>query len=465
MARVRLHGRTGEVQRLEAAWAQAVAGRPQLVTVTGRKRVGKTFLLAHLAAGRRALLFGATHQAEAAELGRLITCVRRQLGAAAAESMGGMSSWEDALSCFVALAEEAPLLVVLDGLPQLARSSPDLPAVIARTWDTLPPSARLMLVVTGAGTAAAEPLACAGGALANRATAGIHLDIFTMAQARTILPRLRPTEFLEAYAACGGYPLHLQQWDQEATTEENLLALAGTTGGILLESAAAVLREELPDAGGYMRILAAVGRGKTRYSQIVTEVDQRIEHPIEVLVRTGLLRRNTPLGVTPTARITEYEIADTYLDFWFSVLYSMIPEIEAGDGPGVLRSAQPVWQRHLAEVFKQGAREHARELVVRGDLPGDVVVGRWWAPTPDHSEVDVLGLQGDRSYLVGEAAWSDRQLEMGDVLSLHRAGGRVPRPVEDPVYALWGPAGVSREVIRSGVRGFGLGAVLGEEAS
>lgn len=57
--------------------------------------MGKTFLLSHFAQGRRAVSFGATAQAEAVELHRLLECVRRDLGDAAADlAGGGFQSWE-----------------------------------------------------------------------------------------------------------------------------------------------------------------------------------------------------------------------------------------------------------------------------------------------------------------------------------------------------------------------------------
>lgn len=79
-----LINRTAELTRLEETWAKATAGRPQLAMVWGRRRVGKTFLLAHFVQRKRAVFFGATQQAEAVELRRLAEAVRRDLPACTA---------------------------------------------------------------------------------------------------------------------------------------------------------------------------------------------------------------------------------------------------------------------------------------------------------------------------------------------------------------------------------------------
>ena len=93
---------------------------------------------------------------------------------------------------------------------------------------------------------------------------------------------------MEAYAACGGYPLHLKAWDPERSTDANLLPLAGMAGGILLEDPAAMLAEELTHPGGYTRVLAAVGRGRTRFAEIASESGQRVERPLEILDSCGI---------------------------------------------------------------------------------------------------------------------------------------------------------------------------------
>jgi hypothetical protein len=287
----------------------------------------------------------------------------------------------------------------------------------------------------------------------------MRLDPLDPLAARAFLSELSPTAFLEAYAACGGYPLHLRSWDQSAATPENLARLAMSPGGILLEDAAGILAEELPESGGYARILGAIGRGKTRYSEIASEAGQRVEHPLEILVRAGFVRKALPLGAPRAARPL-YEIDDPYLAFWFGVLYSSVPDVEAGQGAAVLRRVDPLWQRHLGAVFEEAARAHARRLVADGTLPGDVLVGRWWATTGEQCEVDVLGLRDRRTALIGEARWQAQPLNGRDLARLRNKAHRVPSPVDEPLFVLWGRGGISSEVTRAGALGYDLEATL-----
>ncbi len=446
MTAPRLIDRARESDALATAWEQACAGDPQLAIVWGRRRVGKTFLLSHFVRERRSVFFGATQQAEGVELARLADAVRRDLGDQAADlTGGGFTSWEAALRFFVALATDEPLALVIDEVPYLSRSTPGLASVIQVVWDHVPAGTKLMLVLTGSAVGMIEAMVGAGGALRGRPTLTLRLEPLGPVDARAFLPNLEEAAFLEAYAACGGYPLHLRAWDQEAGTDANLVALAAEPGGILLEDASSMLLEELSHSGGYARILAAVGRGRTRFGEIAAETDQRIERPLEILERAGLLARALPVGAPKGAR-PRYEIGDPYLAFWFGVLYSEIPQIEAGQGRAVMRRRRPAWQQHVGAVFEDTARAHARRLAADDVLPSDLVVGRWWAATGEPCEVDVLGLRGSRTCLLGEARWQRQPLTGRDLRRLRSKTARTPNPVTEPVYALWSRGGVDSSV-------------------
>jgi len=166
-----------------------------------------------------------------------------------------------------------------------------------------------------------------------------------------------------------------------------------------------------------------------------------------------------PVGAPRGARAS-YEIADPYLAFWFGVLYTDIPQIEAGQGRAVLSRRKPSWQRHLGAVFEDAARAHARRLTASGELPPDLVIDRWWASSGEPCEIDVLGLRGARTVLLGEARWQARPLGARDLSGLQRKAARAARAVELPIFALWGRGGVENRIRSAGVLGFGPSDVL-----
>jgi hypothetical protein len=74
--------------------------------------------------------------------------------------------------------------------------------------------------------------------------------------------------------------------------------------------------------------------------------------------------------------------------------------------------------------------------------------------------VDAVGLQGSQTCLLGEAKWQSQPLGTRELEALRRKVVRVPDPVPEPIYALWGRSGVDPAVKAAGARGFSLEEML-----
>jgi uncharacterized protein len=117
---------------------------------------------------------------------------------------------------------------------------------------------------------------------------------------------------------------------------------------------------------------------------------QRIDYTLERLRRAGYVRRFVPVGST------------------------------AAD---------------IARVFEHACREHASRLTRNGGLPEDMIIGRWWRD--EAVEVDVLGITGDRTGLLGECRWQIAPLTGRDLIELERKISFVPEPAEDVALMFW----------------------------
>ncbi len=434
-----LIGRDRELADLERAWQQARSGVPQLAVLWGRRRVGKTFLLTHLAEGKRAVYFTATRQDSAErQLYRLAERMREQLGSAVQDLLAApFHDWEAALRFLVRLAESDPLLVVIDEAPRLLSSQPDFADLVSAVWENRVHSQRLMLVLTGSAVSVMEQMLGAQGGLHRRAALECRLDPFSVVEARSFLPAMQSADFITAYSVCGGYPLHLDQWEASAPVEDNLRRLAYEPAGLLVRDATGILGEDLDWRGGYERVLAAIGFGARRRSRIAGRAQQRIDYTLERLRRAGYVRRVVPIGHVSADPL--YEIADTYLAFWFGVLRDDVDLIEGGQGDAVRHRSEQRLQQHIGRVFEGACRDHATRLVRERLLPRDMVIGRWWRD--ETAEVDVLGLIGDKTALLGECRWQTTPLAGRDLSELQRKIAYVPDLGDDLTLMFWTRSG------------------------
>lgn len=457
-------GRCTELAELGAAWARAEGGDPQLAVVWGRRRVGKTYLLTHFAADKRAIYFTATRQdSEERQLRRFAGHLRDQLGEEVRDlAPDTFAGWEAALRFVVRLAEASPLLLVIDEAPRLAAGRSDFPDLVSAVWENAVRNQRLMLVLTGSAVAVMEEMLGPHGGLHRRAGLERRLDPFPLVDARAFLPDAPAETVIEAYAACGGYPLHLRRWHADQPTADNLRALAFTPGGLLLRDAPDILSEDLDWRGGYERVLTAMAGGARRRSRIASRAQQRIEYTLDRLRRAGYVRAVRPIGVEGSPDPL-YEIADAYLAYWFAVLRDDADLIEGGQGDAVRRRTDGRWRRHLAWVFEAEARAHAQRMVGGGELPPDAVIGRWWRD--ELAEIDVLALRGDRPVLIGESRWQSTELTERDLADLRRKAGYLPvAATPETTYAFWSRGGPSEALARHpDVRAYTPADLVGQE--
>lgn len=451
--------RESELTRLERLWADASAGRARLAILHGPRQVGKTFLLAHLAerarsvGGRVVLATALAGAAVGQQLAALADAARRDLPDEAPLVPERFADWPSALTWMATMASRAPLAVLLDEVPWYIATTRTWPSHLQVFWDDLRRQSRppaLLLVLTGSAVASMRDLIDGSGVLYGRSDDELAIAPFDLPTAARLLPDASAVAVIEAYAACGGYPMHLRAWDPAGSARENLLRLMAAPGGLLAVAGERMLAD-LPDEGGHRRVLHAIGSGARAHSVIASEVGQRLERPLRVLARADLVRLDRPLG-SPDRTPGRYELTDTYLRAWYALCWADLGLIEGGQGPQVLARRWPRWERHLGWVFEEQARAHAVRLAAAGRLPAEAAYGRWWSTAGPQVEIDVLGLAGRRSVVVGEAKWADRSPDQRAVADLRRKTAAAPDPVVDARLVWWGrgrpgaPAPASVEV-------------------
>ncbi len=257
---------------------------------------------------------------------------------------------------------------------------------------------------------------------------------------------------IEAFAACGGYPLLLERWRPEDSTESNLTRLLGDPFAPLASNASTLLLD-LPDVTMHRTTLAAIGRGSHRIAEINSRAGQRVDRSLNILVPCGYVRRRTPIGESGRKDVT-YEIEDDYLRFWFEIVDRNQQLVDSGQGPALVKSTRPLWTRHVASVFEVQARQHLQRLVAAERAPL-MTVGEWWSHV-GQAQVDVVGVADGRWVLAGEAKWQDR-MSRSHFESFERniaaAGARAARAE----LSVWVRGGLSPEVrsARPGVQVYG----------
>ena len=432
----RLHGRRVELQRLLEVCPPSAEG-PRLVVMLGKRRVGKTFLLTHLAdrlrrQGGKVIQFTATREAGDLQLARLATD-------SSANSTRAITSWSDLWDEIALQAETEPTTVLIDEAPYLIDIDPSWPSALQAAWDRVrhrasPPA--LTVVLTGSAISTMTRLISSRGALFERPDLQLRLEPFDLPTAASYLAAPTPISALEAFAACDGYPMLLDRWDASLPALDNLIALGSDPLAPLVANGSTLLLD-LGDYDAHARVLRAIGRGAHKLAEINSRAGQRTERPLHVLERAGLVRRLHPIGSKAKQQL-RVAIADNYLQFWFSLIDAAQPAIDGGQGEQAMRRATPAWNRHVESVFEEQARRHGARAHI---APG--VVGQWWTDRPTQAQIDVV-VDGESGWtLAGEAKCRSR-FGRADLHQLERNISIAGR--EGIQLAAWSIDGVSDEL-------------------
>ncbi len=430
--------REAELKQLEEWWARPDAS---LGAVWGRRRVGKTALIERFAADRPTVFHTGGGRPAEAELAALSRAAAPVLAGGSRDlAARPFVDWDDALESIALAAADHPVLLVLDEMPALQETSPELPALIRAAWDRLRARTGLKLLLCGSAVRTMEAMQEERAPLYGRLDLSLLLHPFRPHEAAQMLPALDPPQRALVWGLVGGMPLYLRWWDQETSVGANLARLACTPGGQLLTEGQLVLATEGEGGELARQVLYAIAAGRTRFNEIEQVVRADPGRTLERLLALRLVERIVP--VTESSRRTRrriYRLADNFLSFWLGVLDRYRPEIERGLGESILPVLLDSLDDHMGGPWEEAFRDHLRRRAAAGELgEGIVAVGPYWTSAADPMEIDAVALAGRRreAVLLGEAKWSKRASGAAARSELERKAAALPRPAAEPRYAV-----------------------------
>ncbi|MBI2910050.1 MAG: ATP-binding protein [Chloroflexi bacterium] len=446
--------RERELALLDGAWSAPGA---QLVTLWGRRRVGKSTLLSRFASGKRSIYLYGTRMAERDVLDSLALQIARAFGDDYLRS-APFPNWEAALDYLGRLAKTERLLAVFDEFPYLCQVTAGLDTLVQQWWDRIHSSSDLMLVLAGSGFSFMEGLTGVRGALHGRRTAQVEVHPFDYFDAARFFSELAPADRVRAYACFGGMPAYLRFWDAQLGLQENVLRTLLAPGHVLFQEGEELLRTEFHQEALYASILRAVAKGEERPSDIARAVghhsaDEIFDH-LRRLQELHFLRREVPVTEweRPRTQRVLYRLSDPYLRFWFQYVSPFQSFLQLG-------KACDLWERDIEPALDDFVARTAWEEVtiqflwrrLAADRLGArfARIGRWW---DGKDEIDVVGLWHNQVTVVGECKWTSSPMTEGTLATLEQKATKLPL-VQDPLWVLASRSGFDRRLKQRAVRG------------
>jgi uncharacterized protein len=441
----------------------------ELLIVYGRRRIGKTELLTHLAAEVRSVYYEATDTVAADQLRDLTLQLARASGSEVLERQP-LATWDAALAALAGFVGDRRTLVVLDEFQLLAGQSPELATTLSRWWRTTGRTLPIVLVLAGSELSFFERDVLAG-SLYGRRTGQLKLEPFTAREAALFHPDYSPDDRVRAYAICGGVPYYLERFSHARPLSEHVLHEVFQRTGLLHEEAELMLRQSIADPVNHIAVLRAIAHGQNRNHEISQRTRLAPAHVTKVLdslERIGLVERLRPITASSRAKKTAYAISDQFLRFHYRFVEPARSQLRTLDLARAYLEAHvlPALDHHASRAWE----DIGRQFVLAAE-PGVTRVGRWWGQVPtgegrktETREIDVAGVDAHGTLrAAGMCKWTNDPVDFDELNLLERLILHVEPRTARPVRYLFSRKGFTRRLVDHASSDPGLHLVAPED--
>ena len=261
----------GRVREQEELRRYFESGRPEFIAITGRRRVGKTFLIREYFADETTFYFSGASGKNVTnrfQLHMFDEAVAEYGGGAAAVSASPASKcWIDAfrkLRALVGAPSDKRQVIFIDELPWLDAPKSDFLPALDHFWNTFAQSRPdLMLIICGSAASwIARNLFENKGGLHNRITGRINLAPFTLGECEALFNEygivMNRYQIAEMYMVFGGIPYYLCMLAKNLGPTQNVDRLLFMNNAPLKNEFYEVFRSLFRASNRHINIVAAL---------------------------------------------------------------------------------------------------------------------------------------------------------------------------------------------------------------
>lgn len=398
------------------------ATRGRAVTITGRRRVGKSRLAQEFCdrSEQPYVVFQATKGRNPAAERRDFLAGLAQSALPGAELVAGLqaSDWNQALrSLALAVPSDAPSIAVIDEVPWLIEQDQEFEGALHTVWDRHLSAKPVLLLLVGSDRSVMEALQSYGRPFFGRA-AKMTVEPMHLADVQA-MTGLAAADAVDAQLITGGFPELVQSWRPGMSRVDFLRESIANPLSPLLVAGELTVLGEFPEASRSRAILEAVGGDERTFSAIATQAGAStslssgtLAPLLSALQAKRVLAAELPLSAKPDTKNKRYRVADHYLRFWLTFLLRTIPLIERGRGDLALERIERSWTTWRGRAVEPIVREALLRLLPDANWPETEAIGGWWN-RQNSPEIDLVGADrrpvATKVHFVGSVKWLETQ--------------------------------------------------------
>lgn len=409
-------GREREIKILEEILS---SDKPEFLTVHGRRRVGKTFLIKNLMKKKEVVFFRVTGMKDAS-FKKQIRHVTDEIGNAFYKGVR-LETKKDWHETFFLLTEafqqvqakNKSIVLFFDEFPWMATKKSLLLQVLDHYWNHVwSDNARIKLIICGSASSwIVNKIVNNKGGLHNRVTKNIRLEPFNLKETEDYLTslgaHLNHQHIIQIYMVTGGVPYYLSHVEKGLSAAQIIGRLAFGQGSLLLNEFGNLYAALFENSEGYIDLIRIIAKKRQGVSQS-TIIQQskyfskggRITQRLQALEQAGFIMSFIPYQHKRQG--IYYRLVDEYTLFYFYWIEAIRNKLKKSDlNASYWETIQklPAWKAWSGYAFEALCFKHLAQIRKALGIGVDAMVDSWrYTPrTGSHEEGAQIDLLFDRN--------------------------------------------------------------------
>lgn len=357
-------GRKQEIEQLQTLLNKA---GPSLAIIYGRRRIGKSRLIAKALEKSPSLFFeGLEHQGRAQQIQNFLSQLAFQTKT---PLTGQPTRWRDAFMELLPFAKDS-ITIVFDEFQWMANYRSDIVSDLKMVWDQyLSKKGNIKLILCGSIASFMIKKVLQSKALYGRSDLVIHLKPFSLAETRLMLSGRSEEEALLAHILVGGVPKYLELLSQASSVFLGMQEQGFRPNGYFVGEYERIFVSHFgsnEDYGKIIQILAEHAYGLTRpqICQLAKiPAGGGLTNQLYDLETAGFIRSHVPFHKKKNSKQIIYCLMDPYMRFYHAFIKPNRKKIDSDLENIFTRISQTqAYSSWLGRSFEYLCADHAKKI-------------------------------------------------------------------------------------------------------
>lgn len=385
-----------------------------LVILYGRRRTGKTALVAEFIKNKEAIYFLATQENETQNKNSFKNLVAEYTQNRLLMN-ATIDRWELLFESLNEYKTSEKKVIVIDEFQYIGKSNPAFPSIFQKIWDTLLIKKNIMIILCGSLISMMESQTLNyDSPLYGRRTGQIKLKQIPFKYYNEFLPSKSYKELIECFSITGGIPKYIELFYESDNIYNAIEKNVISKSSFLYDEPNFLLQKEVNEVGSYFSLIKTIAAGNRKLSKIASAIEVKqtsLTKYLKTLIDLDIIEREFPITEKnpEKSKKGKYKIKDNFILFWFRFIYPNLNYIESGSEELAIKKIKTnLIDNHISYIYEDICIEKMWQLNKENMWSFNFEkVGKWWN---NNLEIDIVAINNEsKDIIFGECKyWNDK---------------------------------------------------------